>query len=203
MLGEVAGREVLDLGCGDGALAIRLAGAGARVVGLDPDPAMLRAARDSAAAAGVPLGLVRGRIEALPLPSGRFDLVTAVTVLCFVRDEPAAWHEMARVLRPGGRLVVGELGRWSLWALRRRVRGWLGARLWRHAAFHSAAGLRRAAEAAGLVVEEVRGAVFHPPSAAFARLIAPADAWLGRRTTFGAAFVALRARKPPAPEPRP
>ena len=44
LLGDVAGRAVLDLGCGDGKLAVRLAALGARVVGLDPDPAMLRAA---------------------------------------------------------------------------------------------------------------------------------------------------------------
>jgi ubiquinone/menaquinone biosynthesis C-methylase UbiE len=197
MMGEVAGREVLDIGCGDGTMAVLLASQGARVTGLDPDLAMLRAARQAASAAGVPIRLAGGRIEALPLHEARFDLVTAVTVLCFVRDEAAAWREMARVLRPGGHLVIGELGLWSLWALRRRIRGWFGAQLWRRAAFHSAGALRRAAEAAGLVVEDIRGAVFHPPSGALARFTAPADACLGRRTTCGAAFIALRARKPP------
>jgi len=199
MIGDVAGLDVLDIGCGDGRLAIQMARAGARVVGLDPDAAMLRAAGDQAKAAGVRLDLIDGRVEALPLADQRFDVVTAVTVLCFVRDETLAWREMARVLRPGGRLVIGELGRWSLWAARRRIRGWLGSRLWRHAAFHSAADLRRAAEGAGLVVEEVRGAVFHPPSATLARLTIAADGWLGRQTTFGAAFIALQLRKPSLP----
>lgn len=120
-------------------------------------------------------------------------------MLCFVRDETLAWREMPRVLCPGGRLVIGELGRWSLWAAPRRLRGWLGSRLWRRAAFHSAADLRRAAEGAGLVVEEVRGAVFHPPSATLTRLTVAADGWLGRQTTFGAAFIALQLRKPPLP----
>lgn len=199
MIGDVAGLDVLDIGCGDGRLAIQMARAGARVVGIDPDAAMLRAAGDEAKAVGVSLDLIDGRIEALPLAAERFDVITAVTVLCFVRDETLAWREMARVLRPGGRLVIGELGRWSLWAARRRIRGWLGSRLWRHAAFHSATDLRRAAEGAGLVVEEVRGAVFHPPSATLARLTVGADAWLGRQTTFGAAFIALQLRKPPLP----
>jgi 2-polyprenyl-3-methyl-5-hydroxy-6-metoxy-1,4-benzoquinol methylase len=206
LIGDVAHRRVLDIGCGDGVLARRLAAAGAEVVGLDADPAMLQAAQDGAAVEGVRLDLVRGRVEAIPAASESFDIVTAVTVLCFVRDERQAWAEMARVLRPGGRIVIGELGRWSFWALRRRIRGWFGSRLWCGAAFHSAAELRRAAEDAGLVVEEIRGAVFHPPSALLARLVAPADAWLGRATTFGAAFIALRAHKPPAvrdePPPR-
>lgn len=196
LLGEVAGRAVLDLGCGDGVQAVALARRGAAVTGLDADPAMLAAAGANAAAAGVRFALVRGRIEALPFADGRFDLVLAVTVLCFVREEQRAWAEMARVLRPGGRLVIGELGRWSLWAARRRIRGWLGAALWRAASFHTAGELRRAAERAGLAVEAVRGAVFHPPSAALARLTAPVDARLGRRTTVGAAFIALAARKP-------
>ena len=199
MIGDVADLDVLDIGCGDGRLAIQMARAGARVVGLDPDAAMLRAAGDQAKAVGVRLDLIEGRIEALPLAAERFDVVTAVTVLCFVRDETLAWREMARVLRPGGRLVIGELGRWSLWAARRRIRGWLGSSLWRRAAFHSAADLRRSAEGAGLVVEEVRGAVFHPPSATLARLTIAADGWLGRQTTFGAAFIALQLRKPSLP----
>jgi SAM-dependent methyltransferase len=197
MIGGSPGRDVLDIGCGDGLFAAALADAGACVTGIDPDAAMLRAAAPRRA--GRDLHLVRGRIEALPFPDASFDLVTAVTVLCFVRDEATAWREMARVLRPGGRLVIGELGRWSLWALRRRIRGWLGSPLWRGAAFHSAGQLRRAAEAAGLAVEAVRGAVFHPPSAALAGLTARMDASLGRATTFGAAFIAVTARKPAAP----
>lgn len=198
MIGNVTGRDVLDIGCGDGLLAAELAASGARVVGIDPDAAMLRSARERAAAGQLGIGFLSGRIEALPFDAARFDLVTAVTVLCFVRDEATAWREMARVLRPGGRLVIGELGRWSLWALRRRIRGWLGSPLWREAAFHSAGQLRRAAEAAGLVVRDVRGAVFHPPSAALARLTTPIDARLGRVATFGAAFIALHAEKPAA-----
>lgn len=193
LIGEVAGLDVLDIGCGDGLLAAELAADGAHVTGIDPDAAMLRAAAERAT--GREIRLVQGRVEALPFPDASFDLVTAVTVLCFVRDETAAWREMARVLRPGGRLVIGELGRWSLWAPRRRIRGWLGSRLWRSAAFHSAGQLRGAAKAAGLMVEHVRGAVFHPPSAAVAGLTARLDARLGRATTFGAAFIAMKVRK--------
>lgn len=196
LLGAVAGRAVLDAGCGDGMGAIALVRRGAQATGLDPDPAMLAAARAHAEAAGVALPLVRGRVEALPFRDASFDLVLAVTVLCFVRDQGRAWAEMACVLRPGGLLVIGELGRWSLWAARRRLRGWLGSALWRAASFHSAGNLRRAAGRAGLAVEAVRGAVFHPPSATLARLTAPVDARLGRRTTLGAAFIALAARKP-------
>ena len=201
LLGDVAGRAVLDLGCGDGKLAVRLAALGARVVGLDADPAMLRAAASRAAAAGVSVQFATGRAEVLPFMAGRFDLVVAVTVLCFVPDAEAAFREITRVLRPGGAVVIGELGRWSLWALRRRIRGWLGNRLWRAAHFRTGGELRRLAEGAGLQVRAVRGAVFYPPVAALACAMAPLDPWLGRITGIGAAFLALRAEKSSAAEP--
>ena len=196
LLGDVAGHAVLDVGCGDGRLAVRLAAAGAQVAGLDADPAMLRAAASRAATAGVSVELAAGRVEALPFAAGRFDVVVAVTVLCFVPDAEAVFREIARVLKPGGVVVIGELGKWSLWALRRRVRGWCGNRLWRAAHFHTSGELRRLAVCAGLAVAAVRGAVFYPPLAGLAWAMAPLDPWLSRRTTFGAAFVALRAKKP-------
>ena len=161
-----------------------------------------------AAAAGVGVDFAAGRAQTLPFPDRRFDVVVAVTVLCFVPDAEAAFREIARVLRPGGAVVIGELGRWNLWALRRRIRGWLGNRLWRAARFHTADELRRLAAGAGLEARAVRGAVFYPPVAALACAMAPLDPWLGRITAIGAAFVALRAEKPaeaacasPAPSP--
>jgi SAM-dependent methyltransferase len=105
--------------------------------------------------------------------------------------------EIARVLMPGGRLVIGELGRWSLWAAQRRMRGWLGHPVWRRVKFRTAADLRRLAEAAGLRVVTIHGAVHYPPSGVAARLLAPIDLWLGRETTFGAAFLAMSAAKQP------
>jgi hypothetical protein len=103
---------------------------------------------------------------------------------------------MARVLRLGGRLVVGDLGRWSLWAASRRLRSWLGsAPMWKGARFRSARELRSLIAAAGLCTEHVAGAIYYPRSAAVANLMAPLDPLLGELTTFGAAFIALRATK--------
>jgi ubiquinone/menaquinone biosynthesis C-methylase UbiE len=193
MMGELAGRRVLDAGCGAGALVHAAASRGADVTGIDPDPAMLGAARSGAAMAGVYATFVEGRIERLPFPDASYDVVAAVTVLCFVSDAAGAVREMARVLRPGGRLVLAELGRWSLWAAIRRVRGWLGASTWKAARFRSAAELRGLAKQAGLWVTTVRGAVYYPPVGLLARILAPLDAWFSRATTVGAAFVALSA----------
>jgi hypothetical protein len=60
------------------------------------------------------------------------------TMLCLVHDRRAAVHEAARVFRPGGRLVMGDLGRHSLWAAKRRVPGWFGSTVRRAAHFTTA-----------------------------------------------------------------
>jgi ubiquinone/menaquinone biosynthesis C-methylase UbiE len=198
LMGELRGARVLDAGCGDGALACAAAAHGAAVTGIDPDPAMLAAARARAERAGAHAVFLEGRVERLPFADASFDVVSAVTVLCFVADAAGAVREMARLLRPGGRLVIGELGRWSLWAMTRRLRGWLGAETWKAARFRSARELRALAEQAGLSVTAVRGAVFYPPVGLCARALTFLDPWLGRLTTIGAAFIALRAVPAPA-----
>lgn len=139
--------------------------------------------------------LVESRIEQLPFPDGSFDVVLIVTVLCLVDDRAGVVREAARVLSPGGLLVIGDLGRWSAWAARRRVRAWLGSELWQSAHFSTARGLSRVVQSAGLVVEAVRGSVYYPPIGVLARPLARCD-WLGTITTVGAAFIALAARKP-------
>lgn len=109
----------------------------------------------------------------------------AVTILCFVPDAAPVFAEIARVLRPGGRLVIGELGKWSCWAAVRRIRARRGAGVWASARFRTKGELQRLAEGAGLAVETVRGAVFYPRWAPGARLCAPCDPLLGRDDDMG------------------
>lgn len=191
--GDVRGRRLLDVGTGDGTYAIEAARRGARVTGIDVAPEMLDAARARAASAGVAPSLLPGRAEELPFADAAFDVVTAVTVLCFVEDAGRAVREMARVLAPGGRLVLGELGRHSVWAVERRVRGWLGSRTWRRARFWSRRELTALARGAGLDVVRVRGCVHYPPAGAAARVGAPVDPLLARVHAPGAALLVLAA----------
>jgi ubiquinone/menaquinone biosynthesis C-methylase UbiE len=201
LTGDPKGARFLDVGCGDGVLACAVASRGAGTTAIDPDPAMLDAARARAERTGVKADLMDGRIERLPFADASFDVVAAVSVLCFVDDASAALREMAPVLRPGGRLVLGELGRWSLWARIRRLRGWLGAATWKIARFRTAGELPLA-EQAGLRVAAIRGAVFYPPVGLCTRFSARVDPWLGRHTTMGAAFIAPAASKIPDPAER-
>lgn len=196
LVGPVSSQRLLDVGCGDGALASEFVRRGAVVTGLDADPEMIAAAQRRIEIEFTPMQLIEGRAEKLPFNDGTFDRVVAVTVLCFVCDVERAVAEMARVLRPGGCLVIGELGYWSLWAAHRRIRGWLGSPTWRAATFGTAKELRDLAQAAGLGGVEIRGAVHYPPCGVAARLLAPFDLWIGQQTTFGSAFLAVSATKP-------
>ncbi|MBK1634841.1 class I SAM-dependent methyltransferase [Rhodovulum adriaticum] len=195
-IGPVRGLRILDVGCGDGVLATRLAQDGARVTGLDASTDMIAAARRRAKAAGVDVDLVEGDAGGLPFHAGHFDCVVSVATLCFVDDPRPTIREMVRVLKPGGRLILGELGRWNLWAAQRRVKSWLGSNLWRMAHFRSRAALLALATGAGLADAKVIGAVFYPPFGWAAKLMAPVDPWLGRWTTRGAAFLVLSATRP-------
>lgn len=195
LIGVVKGKSVLDLGCGDGLLTCALAAHGAHAVGIDADRRMLVAAQSRAACPESRPASVEGRVEQLPFPDGMFDVVVAVTVLCFVSNPSLAVQEAVRVLRPGGRLVIGELGRWNVWAARRRIRAWLGSQLWNAARFRSAGELRSLLQRAGIAVAVVRGAVYYPPVGWMARILAPADRWLGALTTIGAAFIGVAGTK--------
>lgn len=195
-IGPARGLRILDVGCGDGVLASRLAQDGASVTGLDASADMLAAAHRRAKAAGVEVDLIEGHAGDLPFPARHFDCVVSVAMLCFVDDPRPTIREMVRVLKPGGRLILGELGRWNLWAAQRHIKGWLGSDLWRATHFRSRADLLALAAEVGLTDTTVAGAVFYPPLGIAARLLGPIDHKIGTVTTIGAAFLVLTAASP-------
>ncbi|MBN9404862.1 MAG: bifunctional demethylmenaquinone methyltransferase/2-methoxy-6-polyprenyl-1,4-benzoquinol methylase UbiE [Burkholderiales bacterium] len=105
------GQRVLDIAGGTGDLALAFAkkvGATGQVVHTDINEAMLRTGRDRLLDAGVILPTVVCDAERLPFPDGHFDLVSVAFGLRNMTHKDAALREMARVLRPGGRLLVLE-----------------------------------------------------------------------------------------------
>jgi SAM-dependent methyltransferase len=137
VLGPLRGKRVPDAGCGEGSYSLEFARRGAQVTGVDHSEAMLALARRRSTVEKIGVEWRKGDITSLAVPDASFDLVVALTVLCLVRDPRGVVRELSRVLVLGGRLVIGELHRWSLWAMRCRIRGWAGDTLWRGAQFWS------------------------------------------------------------------
>lgn len=107
------GDRVLDVATGTGAVALLLAGErGCRVTAVDQSDAMLAAARRRLDAAGVSdrVDLVRAEAESLPFGDGVFDGLTVTYLLRYVDDPGAVLAELARVVRPGGRLASLDFG---------------------------------------------------------------------------------------------
>lgn len=100
------GEEVLDVATGSGNAAIPAALAGAKVTGLDIAPSLLVAARARAEQAGVEAEFVEGDAEALPWGEESFDAVLSVLGVQFTPRHELTAREIARVLRPGGRMVL-------------------------------------------------------------------------------------------------
>ncbi len=196
LVGSVRELAVLEVGAGDGTYAVALADRGARVWAVDISRAALEQANRNALEAGVALAAAAADARNLPFRSCRFDLVLAVTALCFVTPPAAALQEMARVLRPGGHLVLGELGAHSTWGMWRRARALLGSRTWRRAHLWTPMELRRLVSDAGLEPGTVLGSVYYPPCGLAAAALEAYDSLLGRTTTLGAAFLGLKATKP-------
>ena len=110
VIGAADGR-VLEVGIGSG-LNLPLYGPSVRsVIGLDPSHELLRMARDRAATAPVPVELLEGSAETVPLDDASIDTVVTTWTLCTIPDAPRALSELRRVLRPGGALLFVEHGR--------------------------------------------------------------------------------------------
>ena len=107
-LGDVRGRDVLDLGCGTGRHTAWLAETGARVTAVDFSERMLERARAKVSAADVRF-IVHDLHEPLPLGDASFDALVSGLVLEHLRDLERFFGEAHRVLRPGGRAVVSAM----------------------------------------------------------------------------------------------
>lgn len=107
------GQRVVDVGSGagfDSLIAARMVGPHGQIIGVDMTPAMLEKARRSAASAGLAnVEFREGYAETLPVLDSWADVVISNGVLNLAPDKIAALTEMARALKPGGRLQIGDI----------------------------------------------------------------------------------------------
>ncbi len=105
LCGDVRGTRVLDIGCGEGRFGRLLAARGADAIGVDLTPTLVRVAHERGSAQ-----YVRGSAERLPFADAACDLAVSYVTLVDIVDYAAAIRESARVLVPGGMLVVANTG---------------------------------------------------------------------------------------------
>lgn len=102
------GEQVLDLACGTGAVAERAAALGAHVTGADLAPALIETARERAAELGLEVDYRVEDCERLGFADGSFDGLTSTFGIMFAPDHEATARELARVTRPGGRMILAN-----------------------------------------------------------------------------------------------
>jgi ubiquinone/menaquinone biosynthesis C-methylase UbiE len=174
--GSLPGLRLIDVGCGTGRFTRALADDAESVIGVDRDPAML-----SVAVRRLPdVPLVQADINQLPFPAATFDIAVAVCVLEFTSDPAVVVAELARIVRPGGQIVIGVLNPTSPWGLTHGRR--FHTAPWTEATFLNRRELRRLA--AGHGTARVRRALYAPTDTRFGPVIES----IGRRVApkFGA-----------------
>ncbi len=161
------GLRILDIGCGGGLLTEPLARMGADMVGADAGAANIEAARTHAEAQGLAIDWRATTAEALAESGETFDVVVAMEIVEHVADLPLFLREIARMVRPGGLLLLATMNR-TLKSFALAIVGaeyilrWLppGTHTW--SKFVTPKELSRAVEATGLEVEDACGMVFDP-----------------------------------------
>lgn len=189
--------RVLDLGCGDGNYTGPIADQTGAAIGLDSSLAMLRSGR-TRLGQRTDICWVQAEAASLPFRQASFDVVISVTVLCFAGDPSALLAEAFRVLRPGGRIVTGELGRYSPWAFARRLKGRVTETAYRQAHFFTRAELGQLLSSVGFRDLRCGSAVFYPPINVrtvirYGRSFEAIGRWLA---PWGGAFLAAVAKRP-------
>jgi len=176
-LGDVSGLELLDLGCGTGRHALRLAAAGARVTGVDFSEGMLGEARRKPGADAVRF-LVHDLHQPLPFAAQSFDRIVSGLVLEHLSDLGFVFGEARRVLRRGGRAVVSAMhpAMFLKGAQARFTDPASGGRGQPGSVDHSISDFVMAALGAGFTLEAIRE---YAPDAAFAARYPRAEKYVG------------------------
>lgn len=186
-VGKLDGLSVLDVGCGTGRFTAELSCRGARPVGVDRDSAMLAVAHTRGNRS-----LALADAGTLPFTDASFDIAFAVTLCEFVDDVEQVFSELARVIRPGGRFVVGSLNPKSPWGFLNRAR--FQQAPWTEARFLTRLELTKLGAPHGAV--SLASALFAPENLPAIEAVGPALELLGCLAPGLGAFQVLVVQRP-------
>jgi ubiquinone/menaquinone biosynthesis C-methylase UbiE len=108
-IGNVKGKKVLDVACGTGRITLKLLRKGARVCGIDITPAMLKKAQEKTIKYGRRCDLKKASVYQIPYVKNEFDIVICSLAISHIKNLDRGVGEMARVLKPGGKLILSDL----------------------------------------------------------------------------------------------
>lgn len=193
------GELALDVSCGTGNYSLELKRRGARVIGLDISSEMLSIAKKKAEREGLNIDFIRADAAMPPFKNNSFDLITSILILEFA-DKPDKMIEgLGRLLRPDGRIVIGFLNRYSLWALKRGIKAIFKDTIWRDARFYTEDEMRKFLIKADIKPLESQEVIYFPPlpNRSFLNILMIIEG-VGRRFLSGlGAFIAIKGRKKP------
>ncbi|MFW5873530.1 MAG: class I SAM-dependent methyltransferase [Bacillota bacterium] len=109
------GEKILDIGCGTGNFSIKLAKMGCKVTGIDISQPMLEEAEKKAEKLNLDINFKKGDVLNLEFDDNKFDSVFSMAAIEFIKDLETAFKEIKRVVKPGGKILLGTIRKDSDW----------------------------------------------------------------------------------------
>ena len=116
LLQPQAEQKILEIGCGTGHFTLEMVQKGCRITGIDQAPKMLQQAQTKLSAYSKQVQLQIMDAQKLEYADNQFDSVFSMATLEFITDPQVAYHQMYRVVKPGGTIVLGTIQKGSAWA---------------------------------------------------------------------------------------
>ncbi len=149
---------VLDLGCGTGNYTVELFKRSFKVIGCDVSKEMLRIAKNKLPE----VVLIRANAYKLPFKKDSFDIVLSITMFEFIKNPEEILKEVYRILKPGGKFILGTMNQRSLWFIFKKLKSLFVETAYRYANFYTPGRLKKLCLRSGFRDVQTRGVIYFP-----------------------------------------